>query len=168
MAWQTQRLGRPLLWRAKRSYPAYNPLPLGESELSLYAPWTVWQPSTTIAVCSAGRTGSSKKRPTPSVSGFEIDMTSFDVLLMVVDFLFLSTSTAFVFSNIKEYIKLNRQKTRHKILLLLFYLFVYILIPITLYYVYTWFMEIKIWERIDFYFKFYISLRDGAFWGSDV
>ena len=90
-------------------------------------------------------------------------MTSFDVLLMVVDFLFLSTSTAFVFSNIKEYIKLNRQKTRHKILLLLFYLFVYILIPITLYYVYTWFMEIKIWERIDFYFKFYISLRDGAF-----
>ena len=81
---------------------------------------------------------------------------------MVVDFLFLSTSMAFVFANIEEYFELKRKETGHKILPVLIYLLIYISIPLTLYYMYIWFMGIKISERIDFYVKFYISLRDGA------
>ena len=122
------------------------------------------QPRATIAVCRARRTGSSKKRPTPNLSGFKIDMTSFDVLLMVVDFLFLSTSVAFVFSTIKESIKGERQHTGYQIVSIVIFSFIAFLIPFTLYYLYLWFMEINFLERIHFYVEFYNFLRGGLFW----
>ena len=63
-------------------------------------------------------------------------MTSFDVLLMVVDFLFLSTSVAFVFSTIKESIEVDGQKTEKKIFSIVIFSFIAFLIPLTLYYIY--------------------------------
>ena len=90
-------------------------------------------------------------------------MTSFDVLLMVVDFLFLSTSVAFVFSTIKESIKGDGQNTGHKFLSIVIFSFIAFLVPLTLYYLYLWFMEIKILERIHFYVEFYDLLRGELF-----
>ena len=86
-------------------------------------------------------------------------MTSFDVLLMVVDFLFLSTSVAFVFSTIKESIKGDGQKTEKKIFSIVIFSFIAFLIPVILYYLYLWFMEIKFLERIHFYVEFHDFLR---------
>ena len=82
-------------------------------------------------------------------------MTSFDVLLMVVDFLFLSTSVAFVFSTIKESIRGDGKKTEKKFFSLFIFSFISFLIPLTSYYVYLWFMEISFLERIHFYVEIY-------------
>ena len=90
-------------------------------------------------------------------------MTSFDVLLMVVDFLFLSTSVAFVFSTIKESIEVDGQKTEKKIFSIVIFSFIAFLIPLTLYYIYRWFMEINFPERIHFHVEFYDLLRGGLF-----
>ena len=90
-------------------------------------------------------------------------MTSFNVLLMVVDFLFLSTSVAFVFSTIKESIKGEGQQTAYKIFSILVFSFISFLIPLVLYNLYLWFMEINFLERIHFYVEFYDFLRGGLF-----
>ena len=90
-------------------------------------------------------------------------MTSFDVLLMVVDFLFLSTSVAFVFLTIKESIEVDGQKTEKKIFSIVIFSFIAFLIPLTLYAIYLWFMEINFPERIHFYVEFYDLLRGGLF-----
>ena len=90
-------------------------------------------------------------------------MTSFDVLLMVVDFLFLSTSVAFVFSTIKESIKGEGRNNGYKIFSIVIFSFIAFLIPFTLYYLYLWFMEINFPERIHFYVEFYDLLRGGLF-----
>ena len=90
-------------------------------------------------------------------------MTSFDVLLMVVDFLFLSTSVAFVFSTITESAKESKQKTGQKISSIFTFSFISFLIPLTLYYLYLWFMGISLPERIYFYVKFYDLLKGGLF-----
>ena len=90
-------------------------------------------------------------------------MTSFDVLLMVIDFLFLSTSVTFILSTIKESIKVNRQKEIHKILSIFAISIIAILIPIVLYNLYLWFLGINFPERIYFYFKFYNFLRGDLF-----
>ena len=90
-------------------------------------------------------------------------MTSFDSLLMVVDFLFLSTSVAFVFSTIKETIKGNGQKASHKIFSIVIFSFVTFVIQTSLYCLYLWFMEMNFPDRIFFYVKFYDLLRGGLF-----
>ena len=90
-------------------------------------------------------------------------MTSFDVLLMVVDFLFLSTSVAFVFSTIKESIKGEGQHAEYKIFSILIFSLIAFLIPFILYNLYLWFMEINFLKRIHFYVEFYDFLRGGLF-----
>ena len=90
-------------------------------------------------------------------------MSSFDVLLMVVDFLFLSTSVAFVYSTIKESIKVEGKKTEYKIFSIEIFSLISFLIPFTLYYLYLWFMEINFPRKIHFYVGFYDLLRGGLF-----
>lgn len=82
-------------------------------------------------------------------------MTSYDVLLMVIDFLFLSASAAFVFSTAKATLESEYQSTSSKCFSLLIFTTISLGIPILLYFIYLWFMEMTVLERIDFYIGFY-------------